>query len=116
MFVLPPHCLGWFGVTAQALTLVSYGLVLASRHRTAPADVSAPDDETEQCSLDGIAVVEVAALRLLWNWEQRGLDVRLNDDGGLIVDPPDALTFDDRCDMIRHRDDLRALVQGCSRL
>ena len=63
--------------------------------------------------LRGGSAVEVAALKLLWRLEDRGLDIRLDDDGRLLVGPRDALTPRDRAGIREHRDSLVELVRYC---
>lgn len=61
---------------------------------------------------DGL-VVSAAALHVLWRLEERGLDLRVADDGRLHVTPSQRLTSDD-CTAIRvHRDEIVALVKLC---
>ena len=68
---------------------------------------------SELVTLRGGLVVPVEALRILWLLEERAFDVRLADDGVLLVTPGSKLTTDDRRTIRRHRDDLRQLVRYC---
>ena len=67
-------------------------------------------------ALRGGLTVPVAALRVLWELEARAFDVRLADDGALLVAPASKLTTDDRAAIAAHRDDLRALTGYCNGL
>ncbi len=60
--------------------------------------------------LRGGLTVSLPALRVLWDLENRGLTIRLDADGGLLVGPRDRLTPADRELIHRHRDQLIALV------
>jgi hypothetical protein len=64
-------------------------------------------------ALRGGLAVPVEALRILWALEARAFDVRLADDGALLVAPGSKLTTDDRAAIAEHRDALRALVAYC---
>ena len=68
---------------------------------------------SELVTLRGGLAVPVEALRVLWGLEERAFDVRLADDGVLLVTPGSRLTIDDRQIIRRHRDDLRRLVRYC---
>ena len=74
---------------------------------------TAPDSEL--VSLRGGLVVPVEALRVLWQLEERSFDVRLADDGVLLVAPASRLTIADRAAIAEHRDELRLLVAYCDR-
>lgn len=63
--------------------------------------------------LRGGLSVPLAALRVLWDLEDRGLTVRLADGSGLLVGPPRRLTDADRSAIRRHRDQLIRLVRDC---
>lgn len=65
--------------------------------------------------LHGGLAVPLAALRVLWSLEDRGLIVRLDGDG-LLVGPRGKLTDADRAGIRQHRDDLRQLVADCERV
>jgi hypothetical protein len=60
--------------------------------------------------IDG-PVVPLAALRLAWSLEDRGLTLRLDKAGGLLVGPGVQLTAEDRALIHAHRDELIALVR-----
>ena len=66
--------------------------------------------------LRGGLTVDVAALRLLWSLEDRGVDVRLAADGALLVGPRAALTDTDRAAIREHRNILEWLVRYCERV
>ncbi len=68
---------------------------------------------SELVTLRGGLVVPVEALRVLWLLEERDFDVRLADDGALLVAPGSKLTTDDRAAIAQHRDALRELVAYC---
>ena len=68
---------------------------------------------SELVSLRGGLVVPVEALRILWHLEERSFDVRLANDGALLVVPGSRLTTDDRAAIAEHRDALRELVAYC---
>ena len=68
---------------------------------------------SELVSLRGGLVVPVEALRILWELEEREFDMRLADDGALLVVPGSKLTADDRHAISQHRDALRTLVRYC---
>jgi hypothetical protein len=55
--------------------------------------------------------VPIDALRVLWQLEIRGLTIRLDGDGGLLVGPRRSLSEADRAAIRRHRDELIALVR-----
>jgi hypothetical protein len=64
----------------------------------------------------GDLLVALAALRLLWDLEDRGLDLRIAADGRLHVTPAARLKPTDG-PMIRvHRDALRALISICEQV
>jgi hypothetical protein len=56
--------------------------------------------------------VPIDALALLWQLEDRGLQVRRDGDG-IVVSPRDRLTDADRASIRRHRSELLALVAYC---
>ena len=66
-----------------------------------------PVSEQQLVALRGGYAVPVAAVRILWLLEERDFDVRLADDGVLLVVPGSKLTPDDRTAIARHRDALR---------
>ena len=51
---------------------------------------------SELVALRGGHAVPVLALRILWSLEERDFDIRLADDGALLVVPGSRLTTDDR--------------------
>ena len=60
--------------------------------------------------LHGGLSVPLAALQVLWNLENRGFTLRV-DDGALIVSPRSQLTPEDDQAIRRHRNPLIALVR-----
>ena len=68
---------------------------------------------SELVALRSGLVVPVMALRVLWGLEERDFDVRLADDGALLVAPGSKLTTADRRAIAQHRDALRELVAYC---
>ncbi len=66
--------------------------------------------KAEVVALRGGLAVPLAALRLLWDLENRGLTVRLSERGRLLAGPRDRLTPDDRAGLEEHRDVLVTLV------
>jgi hypothetical protein len=56
---------------------------------------------------------ETATLALLLDLERREFDIHLDAAGDLVVEPQEALTFDDLCGLARYGDDLRAMVRSC---
>jgi hypothetical protein len=56
---------------------------------------------------------EADALALLLDLERREFDIRLDDAAKLVVEPREALTFDDRCALARYRNELRTMVMSC---
>lgn len=68
---------------------------------------------SELLSLRGGLVVSVDALRMLWDLEDRGFDVKLGDGRRykLLVGPSDRLTARDREVIHTYRDDLAELVR-----
>ncbi len=60
--------------------------------------------------LKGGLCTPLAVLRVLWDLEDRGAQVRLAADGGLLVGPPGLLSAGDRALIRRHRDELVRLV------
>ena len=69
---------------------------------------------SELVTLHGGFAVPVEALRILWLLEERDFDVRLADDGTLLVAPGSKLRTADRRAIAQHRDALRALVAYCN--
>jgi hypothetical protein len=66
--------------------------------------------------LKGGTVVSLPALRVLWDLEARGLDIKLASDGRILVGPNRELTDTDR-DLIRqHKAELIRLVEYCEDL
>ena len=63
--------------------------------------------------LRGGLTVPVEALRLLWLLEERDFEMRLAEDGALLVTPGSKLTTADRRAIAEHRDALRELVAYC---
>ena len=57
--------------------------------------------------------IRLDALRLLWDLEDRGIDLCIASDGRLHVTPSSRLTALDRESIREHRDNLRALVAMC---
>lgn len=67
-------------------------------------------------SLKGGPAVPLDALQVLWGLEDRGLAVRIDDEGCLLVGPSTSLTNADRQAINQHRDALRALVLYCTEI
>ena len=67
----------------------------------------------ELVTLKGGLVVSVDALRVLWDLEDRGFDVKLGDGQRykVLVGPSDRLTADDKTAIHQHRDALAELVR-----
>ncbi len=65
---------------------------------------------SEFVALKGGLAVPLAALQLLWRLEDRGLEVRLSERGGLLVGPRAELTPDDRAAIREHKPVLVTLV------
>jgi len=59
--------------------------------------------------IDG-PTVPLAALRFAWALENRGLSMRLDGSGHLLVGPGAQLTAEDRALIRNHRDDLITLI------
>lgn len=59
--------------------------------------------------------VRLAALRLLWDLEDRGFAIAVVD-GGLRVRPRSQITAADDAAIRQHRDELIALIQSCGRI
>jgi hypothetical protein len=74
--------------------------------------ISAPET-TATIVLKGGFTVSLPALRLMWNLEARGLNIRLAADGRILVGPNTHLDDHDRANIVRHRDELVALVRYC---
>ena len=68
---------------------------------------------SELVTLHGGLAVPVEALQVLWSLEERGFDVRLAEDGVLLVAPGSKLTTEDRQAIRHHRAELRQLVTYC---
>ena len=79
---------------------------------TAPvSEQSGVTDRSEKLvTLRGGVTVPVLALRILWALEERYFDVRLANNGVLLVAPGSKLTTHDRAAIAQHREALRALV------
>ena len=69
---------------------------------------------SEPVVLSGGRAVSLAALRLLWSLEARGLVVE-REGAQLAVGPREALKAEDRQQIRAHRDELLALVDYCER-
>ena len=67
----------------------------------------------ELVTLKGGLVVSVDALRVLWDLEDRGFDVKLGDGHRykVLVGPSDRLTAKDKASIHMHRDALSQLVR-----
>ena len=63
--------------------------------------------------LPGGRSVPLAAVHVLWAFEDRGLTIRLARDGGLLVGPRDRLTATDRKLIRMHKNQLIRLVSYC---
>lgn len=73
-----------------------------------------PDSEPTTVTLRGGLCVPLTALQLLWQLEDRGFRVRLDDrDGALVVSPGANLTPDDREAIRTHKPELLRLVAYC---
>ena len=72
----------------------------------------------ELMTLKGGVVVSVDALRMLWDLEDRGFDVKLGDGRRfkVLVAPIDRLTAVDKAAILRHRDALAELVRYVDQL
>ena len=68
---------------------------------------------SETVILKGGLSVPLAALRVLWDFESRGLTVKLDQTGWLLVGPRLQLTASDRAAISQHRDMLVAIVRCC---
>ena len=68
---------------------------------------------SEIVTLAGGLSVPLPALELLWRLENEGFDIRLDDDGSVLIGPQQRLSQDDRQAITEHRDHLRALVRYC---
>jgi hypothetical protein len=72
-----------------------------------------PTSAPETIVLKGGTVISLPALRVLWDLEARGLDIRLGTDGRILVGPNALLDDTDR-DLIRqHKAELIRLVRYC---
>ena len=69
---------------------------------------------SEAVVLLGGLSVPLAALQVLWAFEDRGLTIRLDHDGGLLVGPRQQLTVTDRHVIRQRRAELIALVKYCN--
>ena len=58
--------------------------------------------------------VSLAALRVLWDLEDRAFDLRLTAESTIRVRPAAALTAADRAAILVHRDELRVLIAYCT--
>ncbi len=69
----------------------------------------------ELVTLKGGLVVSVDALRVLWDLEDRGFDVKLGDGRRykVLVAPSARLTAEDKAAIHMHRDALAELVRYC---
>ncbi len=72
-----------------------------------------PATVTETVMLKGGVLVSLDALRLLWDFEDRGCIVRRDEDGSLVVGPRRLITDADRDRIRAHRDELLHLVRYC---
>ena len=74
-----------------------------------PATITAPELVTLKSGL----VVSVEALRVLWDLEDRGFDVKLGDGRPfkVLVGPSNRLTSKDKAAIDMHRDALAELVR-----
>ena len=79
-----------------------------------PATTTAPDLVT----FKGGLVVSLDALRVLWDLEHRGFDVKLGDGRRykVLVGPSDRLTPEDKAAIHMHRDALAELVRYVDRV
>ena len=68
-------------------------------------------EPTETVVLRGGAAVALSALRLAWALEDRGLTLRLAEDGRLLIGPRRLLTGADRDAIRDHREMLVAIVR-----
>ena len=72
-----------------------------------------PSETAETIVLRGGITVALPVLQLAWSLEDRGLTIRLSEDGQLLVGPRHLLTGAD-CEAIRaYRDQLVVLVRYC---
>ena len=71
---------------------------------------------SEIVTLNGGLSVPLPALELLWRLERDGFDIRLDDDGSVLIGPRQRLSQDDCQAITEHRDHLRALVRYCERV
>lgn len=67
--------------------------------------------EADTITLVGGLTVPVSALRLAWDLEARGLRLRADEDGGLLVGPSTWLTSEDRQAIASEKPYLLALVR-----
>lgn len=74
-----------------------------------------PTMAPELVTLQGGVMVSRAALRLLWDFEARGLDVRVATDGTgrILVGPNRLLDDDDRALIREYKEELIRLVIYC---
>lgn len=68
---------------------------------------------SELTTLRGGFTVPLDAVRLLLELEDRGLRIRLDADGAVLIGPQRHLTDADREAIRRYRDELRALIRYC---
>jgi hypothetical protein len=71
-----------------------------------------PMNASELVTLRSGISVPLVALQLLWHLEDRGLNVRVDADGSVLVGPHRRLTDHDRGLIREYRDDLRRIVAG----
>jgi hypothetical protein len=71
---------------------------------------------SEIVTLNGGLSVPLPALELLWRLERDGFDIRLDDDGSVLIGPRQRLSQDDCQAITEHRDHLRALLRYCERV
>ena len=72
-----------------------------------PPSTTAP----EAITLRGGLTVSLPALQLAWSLEERGVQVTLSDDDGLVVRPRSQITPSDDQAIRQYRDELIALVR-----
>ena len=77
-----------------------------------PPSTTAP----EAITLRGGLTVSLEALQLAWSLEERGVQVTLSDDHGLVVRPRSQITPSDDQAIRQHRDELIALVRYCDQV
>jgi len=77
-----------------------------------PPSTTAP----EAITLRGGLTVSLEALQLAWSLEERGVQVTLSDDDGLVVRPRSQITPSDDQAIRQYRDELIALVRYCDQV